>query len=100
MVREVRRLISGRNPCRRGARAGGPAGEDRGRASGGAEGVGEAWRERCARHDWDEVVQDCREVLKISPDDARRWERLRHALDRRARVREATAASRLASSPG
>jgi hypothetical protein len=44
----------------------------------------------CARHDWDEAVQDFGEALKIAPDDSRLREKLRRALDRRARVREAS----------
>lgn len=54
----------------------------------------------CARHDWDEAVQDFREALKIAPDDARLREKFRRALDRRARVREATAARPPPEPPG
>lgn len=54
----------------------------------------------CARHDWDEAVQDFSEALKIAPDDPRLREKLRHALDHRARVREATAARPPPEPPG
>jgi hypothetical protein len=54
----------------------------------------------CARHDWDEAIRDFSEALKIAPDDAPLREKLRHVLDRRARVREATAARPPPEPPG
>jgi hypothetical protein len=45
-----------------------------------------------ARRDWDEAVSDYGAAAKLAPDDARLRDKLRRALDRRARACEARAA--------
>jgi len=45
-----------------------------------------------ARRDWDEAARDLGEAAKLAPDDARLRDKLRRALDRRARGCEARAA--------